>query len=365
MATAQEALQQNLVMRQIALARYPRQRKELITVTGTAGETNRVKLFNVGIITKLLVHVRVNYTPITKDVTLSPKAPWNMIKRIQLQDYEGFDRVNLTGYQLWVINSVRKRTPAFLNNENTGNRNGSPVFTTGFAGPTDAEFIIEIPLAYNENNDLRGAILAQTGVGDLHLNITWNDSMEAAAVDDDAVFNNSSGTTVNSITATVMQDFLFPQPVANGQVALPLADLSTVYELNGAVRMTDNVANGQERLLNYPNVRSVIGFYANWMNNGQMADSISRLKLIANGNNVLIENSLSTQLHTQREWCNSDLPVGTFFLTHRDRPVETAQYGNVQLGVTFGAAPAGNFYLEQAYESFYAKGATLPGVVQA
>lgn len=364
MATAQEALQQNLVMRQIALARYPRQRKELITVTGTAGETNRVKLFNVGIITKLLVHVRVNYTPGMSNAKLSPKAPWNMIKRIQLQDYEGFDRINLTGYQLWVINSVRKRTPAFLNNENTKNRNGSPVFDTATTNPTDAEFIIEIPLAYNENNDLRGAILAQTGVGDLHLNITWNDTMSDGG-NDDAVFISNTLTTVNSITATVMQDFLFPQPVANGQVALPLADLSTVYELNGALRMTDNVADGQERLLNYPNVRSVIGIYANWMNNGIMRDTISRLRLIANGNNVLIENSLSTQLHTQREWCNSDLPAGTFFMTHRDRPIETAQYGNVQLGVTFSAPPVGYYYLEQAYESFYAKGATLPGVVQA
>jgi hypothetical protein len=83
---------------------------------------------------------------------------------------------------------------------------------------------------------------------------------------------------------------------------------------------------------------------------------------VVNSSNVLQEHSLDSQQMLQRKWINGDMPKGTFFMLFRQRPIETAVYGNVQLGLTFSAAPTGTYYLEQAYESFYAKGSTLPGI---
>ena len=63
-------------------------------------------------------------------------------------------------------------------------------------------------------------------------------------------------------------------------------------------------------------------------------------------------------------WDDSDTIAGAYFRLHREKPVETALYGNVQMGITpntVGATP----YIEVGYESFYTKGQALPGLNQA
>lgn len=352
---------QNLALRNALLATAPRMRKKLGTFTGTEGSTTRIKLFNVGVITKLFAVVTANVTIGTATATVSPKAPWNAINQLKLTDFEGNDRINVSGLQLWEINSVRKRTPAFYNNESKAAVSTLPVVPTA-VGTADIIFPIEIPVAYDAEADLRGAILAQTAVGEMFLNITWNSDFHVNG-SDDAVYNGAATSTcvVNSISVDLFQDYLLPQPVG-GQLPLPLADLLTVYELNGNFRFTDNIANGQERMLTYPNVRSVIGSYTNFLNAGVVSDAISRFTLVTNGNNVLQENTLNSQLMEQRDWFNGDMIKGFFFMNHRSRPIQTALYGNVQAGMTFSAAPSGTYYIEQCFESFYPKGAILPGM---
>lgn len=362
--TPQDAINNNLALRQALLATSPRMSKKIGTITETSaipGKTSRIKLFNVGIITKVRLVCTVTVTIGTANATLSPKAPYNAIANLKLTDFEGTDRVNLSGFQLWQLQSIRERTPAYFNNEGTTKNNSMPATPVNQA-TVDIKFYIEVPLAYDAERDLRGAILAQTGLGDMFLQITWNPTFYANG-NDDAVYNGAPTTTVavNSVNVDVYQDFLQPQSI-NGQIPLPMQDLMTVYELLGNYRITDNMSNGQERLFNYPNARTVIGFYINWMNNGVMSDAISNFRLIANGNAILQEHSLDSMQMLQRMHVNSDLPKGSFFMLHRSRPIETVIYGNVQLGATFSAAPTGNYYVEQLIESFYTKGSTLPGL---
>lgn len=362
--TPSNPVQQNLMLRQMLLNTSPRMTKLLGTFgesSAPAGKTTRIKLYNVGVITKLRLVVTAVVTVGVANATLSPKAPYNLISNIRVTDFEGTDRVNLSGYQLWQLQSARNATPAYLNNEATTKVNSMPVTPVAQAANT-IKFYIEIPLAYDAERDLRGAILAQTAVGDMYLNITWN-SLIYANGNDDAVYNGAATTTAawSSATVELYQDYLLPQNIG-GNIPLPMADLMTVYELNGNLRIIDNLSSGQERLISYPNVRSVIGAYFNWMNNGIMSDAISRVRLIVNGNNILQEHTLDSQQMIQRIAINSDLPAGTFFQLHRMRPIETAIYGNVQAGLTFSASPTGNFYIEQLFESFYPKGATLPGL---
>lgn len=364
MATVQDIANQNLLLRNALLATSPRMSKKVGTITETSsipGKTSRIKLFNVGVITKLRLVVTVNVTIGGAIATLSPKAPFNAISNIKLTDFEGVDRVNCSGYQLWQLQSIRERTPAYLNNEATTKNNSMPVSQTAIA-TGNIKFYLEVPLAYDAERDLRGAILAQTGLGDMFLQITWNPTFYANG-NDDAVYNGAGATTVavNSVSVDVFQDYLQPQAV-QGQIPLPMGDLMTVYEILGNYRITDNLSNGQERLFNYPNVRSVIGFYLNWLNNGAMSDDISLFRLVANGNNILQEHSIDSQQMIQRMHVNSDLPKGSFFMLHRSRPIETVIYGNVQLGATFSAAPSGTYYIEQMIESFYTKGTTMPGL---
>lgn len=367
----QSMIQDNLTKRQLLLNTAPRGRKLLGSFTGgTLGGTTRVKLFNVGIITRLILSVRVNVDIATNTATVSPKAPYNLINRVKVSDFDSTDRVNCSGFQLWMINSCRRRTAAGLNNGSKTNVLASPTVPTAVATGSELSFLIEVPLAYSDT-DLRGALLAQTAVGEAYLYLDWNNLLYASG-NDDAVYNGGGTVTVNSgssITVDVYQEYLIPQTVGNQGPPFPVLDLMTVYELAGAIRSSDNLSVGSEKLLNYPNQRAVIGAYFNYMNNGVMSPAttnISRFRLIANGNNVIREYGPRDKLWDQRlaMIANADLVPGAYFELHRDQPVETALYGNVQYGITPTVVTPGNTNIEICFESFFTKGALLPGLTQ-
>jgi hypothetical protein len=363
-------IQQNALLRQALLQSAPRMRKSLGNFTGgTAGGTTRVKLFNVGITTRVVLDVIFTYDVATAAATASPKAPYNLINRIKLTDFDGTDRCNLSGYQLWVLNSIRGEAPYGLNNSSVSSVLTSPILPTAVATGNVARFQIEVPLAFDPEKDLRGALLTQTAVGEAWLTIDWNNLLVSNG-NADAVFNGSATTAINnaSMQVNVSQEYLLPQNVG-GQVPLPSLDLMTVYELAGALKSSDNIAAGQEKLINYPNVRSVIGAYFNYVNGGAMnaaVADVTKFRLIANGNNVLREYTPTEKLFEQRLIMSegSDLKVGTYFELHRTKPIETSLYGNVQYGITPLSVTGGNTYIEVAFESFYTKGSTLPGMSQ-
>lgn len=368
---------ENASLRAALLQSAPRMRKNVITAVAGTGQTTRLKLFNVGVLTKLLLRVTADITIGTAIAVPSGKAPWNLISRVRLTDYDGQDRVNLSGFQLWIINSVRQGAPYGYNNMTAAITATftNPQVPTAIGAGTIA-FFIEIPVAFDVDNpivqlqDLRGAIMAQTAVGEMYLNIDWTNSLYTNN-DVDSVYAGAATTTVvgastNYITVTMWQDYLMPQAIGpGGAIPLPGIDLMTVYELTGNVRSSDNLANGSEKLLNYPNVRSVIGAYFGFVNNGALSNAVSQFRQIANGNNILIDNTSLSQLFAQRQRLENDLAAGVYFQLSREHPIETALFGNVQIGITPNAAITGSAYIEQGFESFYTKGAALPGIGQA
>jgi hypothetical protein len=391
MANPQERARQqadlNARLRTALLATAPRNEKNIGSYVGPNTQTARFKLFNVGVITRLRVKVEAAVTIGTATATPSNKAPWNLIQRARLTDYDGSDRVNMSGFQLFMVNFVRSRTYWGFNNEAAAAVNANPVVPTAVGAGT-ISFFIDIPLAYDIDNpilqlqDLRGAILAQTTVGEMYLSIDWNPSLytnnDVESVYSGGATTTVAGTTTNFITCTVYQHFLLPQALGSGPLPpLPGIDLMTVYELQGMIRSLDNIAVGSEKLVNIPNVRSVLGIYANYVqlqvsatamafaNMGGATDNASRFRLIANGNNVLRENSNSSQVFQQRLWANSDALPGAYFMSFRDRPLETSIYGNVQWGLTPAVVGGSTANFEVGFESMYTKGQALPGMMQA
>jgi hypothetical protein len=381
---ARQIAENNATLRAALLATAPRNKKLVSVFTGPNTLSARFKLFNVGIITKLRMYIQAALTIGTAVATPSNKAPWNLIQRARLTDFDGTDRINMSGFQLFVLNCVRSRTYWGYNNDAATAVNANPVVPTAVASAV-LSFFIDLPLAFDVDNpvlqlqDLRGAILAQTAVGEMYLTVDWNPSLYANT-DVESVYAGGATTTVvgngaNFITCALYQHYLLPQNVGGPVPPLPGVDLMTVYELNGMTRTTDNLAVGSEKLINFPNVRSVIGGYFNYVqaqlsatamafaNMGAATDNLSRIKLIANGNNVLQEGSNAEQVFDQRLWINGDIVPGVYFKTFRERPIETALFGNVQLGVTPAVVGTGA-NVEVAWESFYTKGQALPGMNQ-
>lgn len=384
---AQAVAQQNAALRAALLATAPRNEKLVSVFSGPNTQTARFKLFNVGVITKLRLYVQAALTIGTAVATPSNKAPWNLIQRIRLTDFDGTDRVNVSGFQMFIINCVRSRTYWGYNNEAATAVNANPVVPTAVASAV-MSFFLDIPLAYDVDNpvlqlqDLRGAIMAQTAVGEMYLTIDWNQSLYANT-DVESVYSGAATTTVvgngaNFITAALYQFYILPQNIGGPVPPLPGVDLMTVYELSGMVRSTDNLAAGSEKLINFPNVRSVIGAYAFYVNTqlsatamsfasmGAATSNASVHRLIANGNNVLRERSNASQVFDQRVYltAGTDTLPGVYFHAFRERPIETALFGNVQLGMTPTTVGAGA-NIEVGWESFYTKGQALPGLQQA
>lgn len=389
MASQDEMLAQNRNMRALALAMFPSNRKYLgsFSSVGTStagGGSARVKLYNVGLGTSLLIEVVANVTIGSHATSLaSPKAPWNIVDKIKLTDYDGTDRINTTGYSMYLVN---RRREAELGKCITGRAEANFDSLTAVAGSNtiiqpnfyhpatpiatgtvDIKLMMQLPLAYDPDSDLRGAVLMQTALGEMYLNLDFNPVFQAVS-GVDSVFTTDTGSTVtvNSISVNVWQDYLLLQSIG-GATPLPQLDLLTVYEIN-TLRTTDNIAVGAEKLISYPNVRSVKSLMWYYVNNGAMATgdgSISRFRLIVNGNNILQDNTARSQLFNQRYFLNGrDLPPSTYLMNHSKKPIETAAYGNVQLGVTPSAYTAGTTYMEPTFENFYTKGSVLPGIPQ-
>ena len=373
----QDIANQNAGLRMALLQSAPRMRKNVLTSTAAVGGTSRLKLFNVGVLTKLLLRVMLDLTIGVAIAVPSTKAPWNLISRVRLTDYDGTDRVNLSGFQLWVLNCIR--VDSFYGSNNAVALTAvlaNPVTPTAI-GNGQVAFFIEIPVAFDVDNqivqlqDLRGAIMCQTAVGEMYLNIDWITSLVNATGDVDSLYQGAGTTTVvgqnaTPITVTMWQDYLLPQAIGNrGQIPIPGIDIMTVYELNGNVRSSDNIATGTEKLINYPNVRSVIGAYFNYVTGGVLSAALTQMRVIANGNNILMDNSGLSQLYYQRELLQTDLLAGNWWRLHREHPIETALFGNVQAGLTPSVVSGGNQYIEIAFESFYTKGQALPGIGQS
>lgn len=376
-ANPQMAAQANAMMRQALLATAPRMRKNVQTASNVAGGTTRIKLFNVGVITKLQLYVTAALTIGTAVATASAKAPWNLISRVRLTDYDGTDRINISGFQLFVLNCVRERALYGYHNFSNTAAFTNPSVPTAVGNGT-LSFFMDVPLAFDVDNpvvqlqDLRGAILAQTAVGEMYLSIDWITSLYANG-DVDSLYSGAATSTVagngaNYISVTLWQEYLLPQAVGgNGEIPLPSIDLMTVYELNGNLRSSDNLAVNTEKLISYPNVRSVIGAYFNYVQATTLTQGkVNGLRVIANGNNILVDHTELSQLMYQREYmyANGDISPGVYFRTHRDKPIETALFGNVQMGITPNTVGA-NPYVEVMFESFYTKGQALPGLSQA
>lgn len=363
------AQQQNNAMRQLLITSASPFVKQLQVQSVAQGGIAQVKLLNTGITTLVRLFIQGAITIATAVQTPSSKAPYNLVSRVRLRDYNGTERVSASGWQLYMLDCVRKRTAFGQNTLGTTSVLSTPVVPTAIGAGT-ISFYLDVPLAFDMDNpivqlrDLRGAMFTQTNVGEAYVIVEFNNTLLASA-DDDAVYKTASGAVTsagNAFSVTASQYYLQPQQIG-GSVPIPMMDFSTVYEINGYTKSLDNIAVGTEKLFSYPNARSVIGSYFSFVSNKLLSDNMTTARLIANGNQVMQEFSGNAKLMDQRNFLGGDVGAGWTFFLHRENRVETSMYGNIQVGLT-PSVIAGAPYYEQLFESFYQNGQQLPGMYQ-
>lgn len=377
--------QANAINRALLRKTSPLFYKRLGAFSGVVGGNTRIKLFNVGLITRLVLIVTANVTIGVATATVGPKGAAAAISRLKVTDFDGSDRVNASGFQLFQRNSLRLNkmdlfgfagVVSAVNNAASSAGLTAPLANPNIptaVGTANMSFVVEVPIAYDvDAGDLRGMILAQTTVGELWASIDW--AAQAGwftNASDDAVYNGSGTTTVavNSISVEAFQEYYLPQQVQGGGVPIPQMDILTVYELAGAVRSSDNLATGTDKLLSFPNNRQVVGVYASYLNNGVLGGStgndLQYFKLISNGNNIVKEYSSLAMYYEQRRALGTDMPKGTYFFDLKNSPISTYLFGNVQAAYQPGGTVTAGASLEIMYESFNVKGQALSGISQS
>jgi hypothetical protein len=322
------------------------------TLTGTIpGQVVNIPFRNVGLIKRLIVKINFNLAQsAAESLTRSYLGPSNILSNVQLVDLSNTTRINTDGWHLHQLASVRRGAAygaAFTNDSPVANSNLFNVISApaSITSVQPVQMFYEIPVAYSDS-DLRGAIYSNVVNATGQLSLTVNPALVAPiGVDYQFSAYTSSTAAIGTITnfqITVYQVYLDQLPQAkNGQPILPVLDLSTNYYLN--TTSVNGLAVGVDNPISYSNFREFLSTMLVYDNNANLnpGTDINRFKLMTANQLALFDVDPFTQAMDTRNEIGNDMPAGVYYFNHRKKPINTVQYGNMQLMVnpkTVGSA---------------------------
>lgn len=371
--TAAQIAQANLAARNVVTANSVRMKQQIFsqTVNPANQPVLNVQPRNVGIILGFIVEVTggvTNGSGVQIDRTNFGNA--NMVKAFQFQDLNNYTRIQVPGWYLAILNSARARMGyggVYANAIPIGYGNNYPVYEGGATiasmAASTLRMMYYVPLAYSPS-DLRGAIYAATVSATMNLQITLNatpvvangvDQLNAVYIGDAAGSVAAAGWT-NNVTVTVYQVYLDQIPRYSsgpnaGQPILPLQDLNTVYDLKQTT--FPGITSGQDFPMAYSNFRSFLSTFVVYDNGGvyNNGSDINYFSLAsANFTNIFRLTPEIVALE-QRSVFLTDTPLGSYWFESREIPINTINYGNMELNINASSAANGAQVLV-GYESF-------------
>jgi hypothetical protein len=313
------------------------------------GSVITIQLRNVGLVKRLVLELSATITAGATSVqTLTPLGLANLISNVTFIDLGNNTRINSTGWHLSAISSVkRRRVFAAAYSSDTplgyGNNNNRVMYAPATIAATTnspVRFMLEIPFVKN-NHDLRGSIFADVTNAVMQVQITLNPQMFVSNTADPtlAVYQSAGAdlATLSAVAVQCNQNYLDQLP-RNPQTAapiLPALDIGTAYLLN-------NTASGlpvvnQDNGFSFVNARSYESVTFVYDNNGTLNINGSDLNYIqvtsANFTQILRFDGMMS-VTNERDILGCDFPKGMRYLDFRHRPVNTDQYGNMQLIVS-------------------------------
>lgn len=348
------------------------------------GSVLTFQLRNVGLVKRLVIRftATVNAPAETYNLALTPLGLMNFISNVTFFDLGNNQRINSTGWHLTIISCAKRKriyganyvtdTPfgfgGGVQAAHTDNGPGYPNNTNVQYAPEAIDagdsatvvFQLEVPFVANDV-DLRGAIYADVTQATMQVQVTINPNFFVASGADPtlAVYQSSGATlgTLSNVSVQYWQNYLdqLPSVVQNGAKVplLPQLDIGTAYMLTNSssglpVVNQDNNAS----FVNSRTYQSVVFIYDN---NGTLNNNGSDLTYIqlqsANFTNILYLDGGMIEL-IERNVFGADLPLGTYYLDFRHRPIDTNQYGNMQLVIkpsNVGGSGAAFLYGWEAY----------------
>lgn len=307
---------------------------------GNLGTVINIPLRNVGLVKRIIVEVTGSVAQTAAETqNLTPFGLANIFSNINVTDLSNYQRINTTGWHLTSLATLRRQGAygaAFLNDSpvSYGSNfvvNNCPAQITAIK---PFRFYYELPLAYSDT-DLRGSIYAAVVNATWNLQMTVNASffVAAGANPTSAVFRSSIATlgTLTALTITVFQVYLDQLPFVGPNPVLPLFDLATGYLITNTTQV--GLAVNQDFPVQYPNFRQILSTMFIYDNGGSLnpGTDLNSIGIQAANLVFLYKTDPFTAALRLRNTIGDDFPAGAYCLETRMQPINTTQYGNMQL----------------------------------
>lgn len=326
---------------------------------------------NIGLITGFFIKV-VHSISNGSGVQINPTdfANANALAQVQFNDLNNVTRIQTPGWHLHFINSVKARRPygtALVHTTgidspiNYGSNWTQQISNTGniaASGTGTMTMWYYCPLAYSED-DFRGIIYGNVTNATMQLILSLpgqfgvNVAVANGTDSTQAMYVGNAGGSVASVSITntaitVYQCYYDQLPVGPQGVLLPITDLATIYELKQTLQtaIQANTDFGYQ-YANFRDILSTLVVYVNTASTGARgvgADINYWALQSANATNIWKKEPGLVALGT-RNFLQTDFPPGVYYFGSRRRPINTTQYGNMQLILNAATAGTGAYEL--------------------
>jgi len=330
----------------------------------TTGSTLNQNLRNVGLVKRVWVRLTMSVTAGAQDLTLTSWGLANAFSRVIFTDLANNQRINTAGDHLIDVASVKRRRPFLAAMTNDSPFRMGAIYTNVQQAPTTisatttgtVQLMMEIPFAYDDAN-LSGAVFADVTQSNMFVSLTLNPNFSVASTADPtlAVYQSAGAATgsVSNISIQITQNYLDQLPrMPNGQPILPPLDIATAYMLTDAASGLP-IAN-QDNTYSYTNARQFLSTITAYDNNGT-------LNIGTDINYWAIQSANLTSIQKTnpffvagkgREQLGDDMPKGKYYFDHRARPIDTNQYGNMQIVLSPSSVGGSGAVILYRFEAF-------------
>lgn len=350
--TPQQMFQRNMDARNLVLAAGVPMFQSIFaqSINPTNQTVVNIPIRNIGLIRGFLVKITgtlKNTDGAGATATRTPFGVANLISQFVFTDLFNTVRIQTTGWHMALINSAKQPLVfggAYAPNVPMGYGNNWDVDVgpATIADTVDApvSMYYYVPLAYTAN-DLRGSMYAGVvnATSQLQVTINPNPIVDTGVDATNAVYSGATvvaGTggwkAASTVSIEVFQDYIDQIPIIDGNPILPQQDLSTIYELKNVA--LNGLVSGQDFGIPYANFRTFLSTTVVVDNNGTLnnGDEINYWALrAANTTELFRYGPNEAALLGGRNIFGTDLPLGTYHFSHRNRPINTQQFGNMNL----------------------------------
>jgi hypothetical protein len=324
-------------------------------------------LRNVGLVKRLWIRFKATVTAgASSTQTLTPIGLANLVSNVTFFDLGNNQRINTTGWHLTALASAKRRrifgaaytTDTPLGMSNVNNRIMYAPTTISANGNSEIDFVLEIPFVKNDQ-DLRGAIMADVTQATMQVQITLNPNMFVSSTADPTLAMYQSGgsdlASLSNLSVQMYQNYLdmLPRNPQSGAPILPALDIGTAYLLNSTSSGLP-VAN-QDNGVAFINARSYESVFFVYDNNGTLNVNGTDLNYVAlqsaNLTNILNLDGRALGMMC-RTFLGADFPKGMYYLDFRGRPVDTNQFGNMQLVINPASVGGSSAVFLMGWEAF-------------